>query len=230
MIAVEGLRLQRGTTAQRLWCAVAFVVLVGPNIVAVVAPFEHWPWTCAPMFAASATGNALYRTHFILEKRDGTTAPLPTKDAAGLNDWHFRRSFLVKAWGSDDASTSFGHVDHDTPELRAARVGRYFDGMVRFAKKKRRPVFQGVTAVRVELEEVTPRQQTRLLGRYLVADRRFVLADRREPPQGLSTPGPGDQGAARDSDDDSASDDDSNDDNDVADHGKAPADRRDGSP
>lgn len=164
--------------AHQVWLCAAAVVLVVPNVAAVIVPFENWPWTNAPMFAASPVDNALSSTSFTLELADGGSRPLPTRAAAGLNQWHFRRSFLTTAWGSDDASTPFGHVANDTDELRAARVGHYFDALVRYAKKKRRGVFDGVVAVRVEVQQVQPTTTPmRTLGRYVLKDRRFILAE-----------------------------------------------------
>ena len=164
----------------RVWLCAASVVLVVPNLAAVIVPFESWPWTNAPMFAASPVDNAISSTSFTLELADGGTRPLPTRAAAGLNQWHFRRSFLTTAWGSDDASTPFGHVEDDTAALRAARVGHYFDALVRYAKRKRRDVFDGVVAIRVDVQQVqpTPKPQ-RSLGRYELKSRRFIPA---EPP------------------------------------------------
>ena len=163
------------TTLHALWCVVAGGALLLPNVAAVVIPFEHWPYTCAPMFAASPVSNALYVPHFILEKRDGTTAELPTSAVAGTSEWHFKRQFLNLAWGSDDPATSYGHVVDDTPALRAARIERFSAALVEFARRKKRPVFRDVRALRIELQQTHPVSETRVLGRYVLAQRRFVV-------------------------------------------------------
>ena len=165
--------MKRAQGGHAAWCVVVGLTLFVPNVAAVVVPFEAWPWTCAPMFAASPIDNARYIPGFILEKRDGSEAPLPTVVASGDSEWHFKRAFLINAWGSDDPSTSFGHVDGDTPALRAARVERFVGGMITFARAKKRPTFRDVTALRIELRQTWPREQTRVLGRYVVADRAF---------------------------------------------------------
>jgi hypothetical protein len=170
--SVDGDVVGRGRVA---WLAFVVVVLFVPNLAAVAAPFEHWPWTCAPMFAASPLDNARYKVAFVVEEADGGSHPMSSKQAAGMSEWHFRRAFLVKVWGSDDDGAPYGHVDGDSAAAREARVAACFDAMVRFATKKKRRTFDGAVAIRVELQEVHPQQQTRVLGRYSLKDRRFSL-------------------------------------------------------
>lgn len=167
------------------WCGGALVLLAVPNLVAVVTPLERWPLTSAPMFAASPIENARYRTHFIVEERgvDGAVVDVdfPVRACTGLSEWRFRRSFLVEAWGSDDDDAPFGYVDGDTDAARAARVGRYLGGIVRFARAQKKPQLRRARALRVEIEQVhpplPPAARRRVLGRYVVDDDRFVYVD-----------------------------------------------------
>ncbi|MDP2343677.1 MAG: hypothetical protein Q8O67_22145 [Deltaproteobacteria bacterium] len=154
----------------------AGLLLIVPNVAAVVVPFEAWPWTCAPMFAASPIDNELYIPRFIMEKHDGTSELLPTSKASGgISDSHFVRQFLVVAWGSADPATSFGYVDDDTPALRATRIERFLRPMMTLARKK--TAFRDVVAVRLELRQLEPVPNTRVLGRYLVSNGRWVDDD-----------------------------------------------------
>ncbi len=163
-----------------VWCVVASLLLFVPNVAAVVVPFEAWPYTCAPMFAASPVDNALYLPTFILEKKDGSTEPLPTLPASGISEWLFKRAFLIEAWGSDDPSTSFGHVDDDTAAKRAARIERFVQAMIRHTRRSKRPVFDDVVALRIDLEQTQPVKSKRVLGRYVVAAHHFETRQRLE--------------------------------------------------
>jgi len=148
------------------WFVVASAVVLGPNVAAVVTPFEYFPWTAAPMFAVPPTAHQRAIPIFEIVDAKGESQPLAVAKVTALNDRDFARSFLRTAWGTDIHSP-FDHHRDTSPEARRRRVERYFAGVLgRARERKHRPTMRAqriTVGVEVDVEGQKRREP---LGHY----------------------------------------------------------------
>jgi hypothetical protein len=143
---------------------IVVVIVLAPNVAAMVIPFEAWPYTNAPMFAADIPRSTLYRPLLLL---DGDKR-FPTKSVR-LGERLVQRLLLISAYGSTDPDTPFGFVPDDTPKKLEARLDSFFDRLVTKADKKQ---LKGATTLRLVLEERVTGER-REIGRYDLGKHRF---------------------------------------------------------
>lgn len=170
----------------------AFTVVMVPNLVAVLTPLEAFPWTSAPMFAHSPVSHDRFVLEFTLVDGKGKRTPFPENRAASLNPWHFRRSFLVSVWGSDDPSTPFGAVDPSLSpsaqkEARRRRLEEFFQTLEAHPRAVHYNVFHGQRSLEVARIQTVADDRVRRgapatgrrieMGRYDFGSKRYHWAD-----------------------------------------------------
>lgn len=156
-----------------IWPIVVVTLIALPNAAAMVVPFEAWPFTNAPMFAADIARSRLYRPRLVIEgPKERRLSPWRV---FRISDRYFTRLLLVSAYGSIDPDTPFGYVENDTPEQFERRLDRFFD--VAFARARRQAMPADATSVRLELERVDD-GEIHVVGRYDLAHHRFTRAPR----------------------------------------------------
>ena len=111
-----------------------FALVLTPNILAVILPYESWPYTNAPMFAQYvAPETARYRFHLVLE------SGAERKDlgfySVGAN-WSLWRFFMKYVYGSADAKSVFSVFPADSPEEFTKRLTVFFAAFYREYQKR----------------------------------------------------------------------------------------------
>jgi hypothetical protein len=120
------------TPTPKRWRKVVDSVLIAalllPNAVAVIGPYESFPYSSAPMFAHYVgPGVPRYRFRMILESADGSPGRELPVSSLGLNHADYQRRFFGTVYGSTDPSSPFGHHPDDTPAALEERLGRHFE-------------------------------------------------------------------------------------------------------
>jgi len=149
------------------WLVVGSIAVLGPELWAIGTLSERWPWTCAPMFAASPVSldRAVIRVTTV--KQDGARAPLNAR-TLGIPDWYFGRLLFLDVWRPGDGGG---------PAARGARVERFFSGLMRHPRGAQ--ALRGVVAVDIEVQRerdggaLDPAQR---LGTFDARAERFAFA------------------------------------------------------
>jgi hypothetical protein len=156
--------------------AYAFITAVLlPHLVALVAPFQSFPITSAPMFANYVDADTpRYRFRFVAEGPSGAEWELQPRDIGYLNV-EFGR-FFFSVYGSVGPGSASGYRKGETREDFEARVTEFFG---RFAAAARRLPDERASfaEIRLDLVRLTSDNldaEAREVGRYHVGVDRFV--------------------------------------------------------
>lgn len=148
-------------------------VVALPNLAAIIVPFEAWPLTNAPMFAADIEHSALYRVRLWLVPREGKRTPLPMA-ALHMPGWHLERLFLGAVWGAAHPATAIGRFPDDTPAALTARADAFFDAVVGHIQSHEPDVLTDVVSIDVEIDRVAPDKARHRVGNYDLTTRSFT--------------------------------------------------------
>lgn len=154
--------------------ALVFLAIALPNLWVLIAGEEAWPFTNAPMFAASPTRNELYEPRIVVETAQGTDHAFSSRTAAGISNWHFWRLFWGKVYGSIDPATPWD-IAHDDPASFQRRMTDALRVLSRRAAVND-SLPGAARALRVELVRQGGHHEVHVVGRYLLSEDRFVAA------------------------------------------------------
>ena len=186
--AADSLRKAPSSSAPERVLAVALAVLVlGPFVVAVVRPFEAWPWTSAPMYAHKVSDDtSLWRFHIMLEL--GGREPqreLDWRKVLRMYTHHAWRGFFADVYGSADPESAHAFRGDDAERFEARCSAWFARLVIELAARDKAP--KDIIGVRLQIERVPrggdksdhhqqQRDERRVVGRFDVAGGRYVRA------------------------------------------------------
>jgi hypothetical protein len=168
-----------------LLATVFIVAMLVPNLAALVLPFEHFPYSSAPMFAHYVADDVpLYRFRFVAEPAAGPPEREVFPNEVGLLNVEFYRHFFGSVYGSIDPRSPYGHHVGDSPAAFEARLGRLFRDLVALLPREGTDPLEDLAGIRLELvrwDAAEADLDLRIIGRYDVAAERFTHTWRSEP-------------------------------------------------
>jgi hypothetical protein len=173
------------TRAGHLLAMLFIIVFLAPNLVALVIPYEEFPYTSAPMFAHYVGEETpRYRFHFIAVFVNGQAAQEIYATDLGLNGVGFSRYFLGSMYGSIDPRSPFGHHGEDTEAAFENRLSGFFRRMMTVLARRGYPALPQVSGIRLEVARLNDKNEDaelHMVGRYDVATEWFIRTWGNEP-------------------------------------------------
>jgi len=158
--------------------AVLIAAVLLPNLAVLVWPYEHFPFSSAPMFAHYVTHESpRYRFRFVAEPADGGAEwELHARDV-GLRNVELHRHFFGFVYGSHDPRSPYGHHPPHDREQFQARVESFLQRFASVAERNApgaRTAFVGIRLELARLDEQNRDGEVRVVGRYDRATERFL--------------------------------------------------------
>lgn len=166
-----------------LWAYAFGAVFLLPHLWALVAPYEEFPYSSAPMFAHYVSdATPRYRLRFMGEFSSGAGAPPTSREippaALGVQGVPFARYFFGHVYGSIDRVSPFGLHGADAPAAFEARLSDFVGRMVAVLRRGGGgAVWRDLSGVRLEAVRLTADNgddAVHVVGRYSPATRRFT--------------------------------------------------------
>jgi hypothetical protein len=161
----------------------AFILtLLAFQLVAIIGPFDDWPFASNSMFAYyRVPGEPAYDIAILLEDETGQVRRLdPVRDLGVPSADSFRRLVFSRWYGSTDPAFPQGKYPDDS---RAAFVARLTDLSRKIVNviRRRNPAAPAITAIKIDLRTMLPQgngwtsQRETPIGHYSVASDQFSL-------------------------------------------------------
>jgi hypothetical protein len=161
----------------------AFILtLLAFQLVAIIGPFDDWPFASNSMFAFYRVPNEpAYDIVILLEDETGQSRRLdPVKDLGVPSADSFRRLMFSRWYGSTDPVFPQGKYPDDSRVAFASRLADLSRKIVNVIRR-RNPAAPAITAIKIDLRTMLPqgngwasRHETPI-GHYSVASDQFSL-------------------------------------------------------
>lgn len=169
-------------TSSKLLVSAFILILLTLQIVAIIGPFDDWPFASNSMFGFyRVPGEPTYDIVILLEDEMGNVRQLDAvKDLGVPSADSFRRLVFSRWYGSVEPFFPQGKYPDDSRAAFAARLTDLSRKIVSVVRR-RNPAASAITAVDIELRTMLSQsnvwvsQDRKPIGRYVVASDQFSL-------------------------------------------------------
>lgn len=171
------MQIKLSTLHNQVLVYLLYALILIPNFLAIIMPFENWPYTNAPMFAHYIDDKTpRYTFKFWANFKDSESTELGYY-SIGAN-WSLPRYFFKYVYGAVGVTSVFNIYPDDTKVDFETRLSSFFSDFTKYylarnTDKKER--LQSISLYVARLSNVTNKpEEQKLVGTYYLKSEKFV--------------------------------------------------------